>query len=284
MRMFPCMMALIMALLFSGCEKWQEDNLDASKLQTLSDMSYGSGLRHRMDVALPAGRDTTTPVVVFIHGGAWVIGDKSVFKDDIRQYANEGIACVTINYRYASELTGIGHPEIPDDVRLAIDHIISRSELWQVSSRRFGIVGHSAGGHLALQAAYTLNHDGRIRACASWAGPVDFLDPDQLAISGAPELFKTYVGTPLLTASDTAIHRQASPFHVAHAAVPPTLLIYGTVDDLVPYVVGQRMRDRFQALGVMNELVTLTGQGHVWSGQTLEGVRAATLDWFHVRL
>lgn len=284
MRRLHIILALSVALLFSSCEKWQEDQLDASKQQTLTNISYGSGLRHKLDIALPANRDTTTPVVIFIHGGAWVLGDKSVFKDDIEQYAAEGIACATINYRYASELTGIGHPEIPNDVRAAIDHIVSKASLWKVSSVRFGIVGHSAGGHLALQTAYTLNADGRIKACSSWAGPVDFVDADQLAINGAPELFRVYMGATLTTPADSASYREASPHHRAHANAPPTLLVYGTVDDLVPHVVGQRMKARLDTLGVENSLMTLTGQGHVWSGQTLEDVRTATLDWFHGRL
>jgi acetyl esterase/lipase len=284
MKHFLVPVLFAIAVLTAGCEKWQEDQLDASKQQTLSNISYGSGLRHRMDVALPANRDTTTPVVIFIHGGAWVFGDKGVFSDDIAQYAEEGIACATINYRYASELTGIGHPEIPEDVRAAIDHIVSKSDLWKVSTTRFGLVGHSAGGHLALQAAYTLNSDGRIKACSSWAGPVDLLDTDQLAISGAPGLFKTYLGTNLTTAADSALYREASPHHRAHADAPPTLLIYGTVDDLVPHIVGERMKVKLDGLGVENDLVTLTGQGHVWTGQTLENVRSATLDWFHTRL
>lgn len=273
-----------LVLLFSGCEKWQEDQLDASRQQTLTNISYGNGLRHRMDIALPADRDTTTPVVIFIHGGAWVFGDKGVFRDDIEQYAEEGIACATINYRFASQLTGIGHPEIPQDVRMAIDHIVAKSDLWKVSPRRFGLVGHSAGGHLALQASYTLNDDGRIVACASWAGPVDFLDPDQLAISGAPGLFSTYVGTGLNSAADSALHRVASPFHVAHAGVPPTLLVYGTVDELVPHVVGLRMAAKLDSLGVQHQMVTLQGEGHVWEGQALEQARSSTLDWFHSKL
>lgn len=284
MRFRHLILALSVVLLFSSCEKWQEDQLDASRQQTLTNISYGNALRHRLDIALPANRDTTTPVVIFIHGGAWVFGDKSVFKDDIEQYAAAGIACATINYRYASELTGIGHPEIPQDVRSAIDHIVSKSGLWKVSPSRFGIVGHSAGGHLALQVAYTLNQDGRIKACSSWAGPVNLLDPDQLAISAAPDLFKVYVGTTLTTSADTALYRAASPYFGATAGAPPTLLVYGTVDDLVPYVVGHRMKARLDTLGVQNALITLPGQGHIWTGQTLEDVRGSTLDWFQARL
>ncbi|MCF8258656.1 MAG: alpha/beta hydrolase [Flavobacteriales bacterium] len=284
MRHIPAFFLFVIAMLTAGCEQLQEDDLDAAQQQTLIEMSYGSGLRHRMDVALPAGRDTTTPVVIFIHGGAWVFGDKSVFADDIAQYAAEGIACATINYRYASELAGIGHPDIPNDVRAAIDHIVSKSGLWQVSPTRFGLVGHSAGGHLALQAAYTLNSDGRIKACASWAGPVDFLDPDQLAINGATDMFRIYTGTTLTTAADSALYREASPQHRAHADVPPTLIVHGTVDDIVPYLVGQRMKLKLDMLGAENSLITLTGQGHGWTGQTLEHVRSETLDWFHTRL
>lgn len=275
--------AFVALLCFSGCEKWQEDNLDASKLQTLTNMSYGSHSRHELDIALPAHRDTNTPVVIFIHGGAWILGDKSVFSSEIRQFAEAGIACATINYRYASDIQNVHHPALPTDVRKAVDFIRFKSELWKVSSSRIGLVGHSAGGHLSLITSYAFNTDGAIKACASWAGVTDFLHPDQLAVDGANDIFKTYTGTDLINAADTIAWKLASPFWVVNSSAPPTLFVHGTADETVPYSTSVAMRSKLDSLGVQNSFTPLNAQ-HIYTGGTLDQARSVTLQWFQSNL
>ncbi len=192
---------LVLCVLFiHACKKadqWQENLLDSKHSQTLYSISYGSDNRNQMDIALPKNRTTNTPVVVLIHGGAWVMGDKSYFATDIQKFADAGIACATINYRFASDKKGLHNAEIVADIRMAVDFISSKSDAWHVSPDRFGIAGHSAGGHSAMMTAYAKNEDGKIKACASWAGPIDMIDADQLKITGSEELFKLYVGHPL---------------------------------------------------------------------------------------
>lgn len=280
----PTMLVLVFAFGLAGCQNWQEDQLDSSKQQTLYGMKYGNHQRNVLDIALPANRNTQTPVVIFIHGGAWVLGDRSVFATEIQQFASAGIACATVNYRYASDLSNTHHPALHEDIRAVVDHIASKSELWKVSPIRFGIVGHSAGGHLSLLTSYTLNSDGRIKACASWAGPSNFLDADQLAIDGAYDIFDTYTGTGLSTASDTALYMQASPYWMATASAPPTLLVHGTQDELVPYSNTVRLQQRLDSLGVLNAFTTLQGAEHIWTGTNLETARSVTLNWFQQNL
>lgn len=274
----------LLALLVS-CEKFeelQEKNLDANKKQTLTYISYGTKARHVLDIALPANRNTQTPVVIFIHGGAWVMGDKSVFSQEIQQFAEAGIACATINYRYASDITNIHHPDLPNDINMAVDFVASKSELWQVSPNRFGLVGHSAGGHLAMSASYARN-DGKIKACASWAGLTNLIDEDQLNIAGAPGLFKTYVGCHLYSPADTVKYKFASPYWSVNSYSVPTLLVHGTKDIGVPYCNAQRMQTQLNELGVQNSLVTLDA-GHIWTGKSLSTARSATLAWFQAKL
>lgn len=284
MKRFP--LFLLSVLVLPSCEKFedlQEKNLDTGKQQTLYQVPYGPKGRHVLDIALPKNRNTNTPVVIFIHGGAWVSGDKVVFAREIQQFSDAGIACATINYRYASDITNIHHPDLPNDVNLAIDCIASKSELWQISPNRFGIVGHSAGGHLALSTAYART-DGKVKACASWAGLTNLIDDDQLRISGAPALFKTYVGVELNDAADTLLYKNASPYWNATQYSVPTLLIYGTKDPGVPYSNAVRLKDRLDTLHVSHSLVTLHGAGHIWGGKNLDKARTTTLSWFLSRL
>ncbi len=275
--------ASVLASCSKKSEEFQESLLNPGKQQTLYGIKYGSDTRNVMDISLPANRDSTTPVVVLVHGGAWVLGDKSYFLQEIEQFAKAGIACATINYRYASYLTHVHHPDLPNDIKTAIDFIASKKGKWQVSDNRFGVCGHSAGGQLALITAFAFN-DGRIKACGSWAGPVDFIDKEQLSITGAHEIFKTYVGTGLSSTTDTSKYKEASPYWTVNSNSVPTLLIYGTEDIGVPYSNALKMKSKLDSLGIQNSLTTLTGANHIWLGKDLDKARSATLNWFKEKL
>lgn len=276
-------LALFLLLLLPSCYK-QEDHLDASKKQTLYSISYGPHQRNQLDIMLPANRTQQTPVVIFIHGGAWIGGDKSVFSGEFNQYADAGFACATMNYRFASDLEQVYHPALPEDVKKAVDFIASKSQTWQVAPDRFGLVGHSAGGHLALITSYAFNSDNRIKACASWAGPVDFTDSDQLAIAAAPALFQTYMGRSLQSAADTAAYRSASPYWNVQAQSVPSMLIYATNDELVPFSNGIKMQAMLDSAGVNNNFKALQGASHTWGGNYLTESRNLTLQWFQQHL
>lgn len=287
MRLANAIIAIILFTL-TACikgDELQEKSLDATKQQTLYDMHYADGNdRYVLDVALPKNRTTSTPVVIFIHGGAWVAGDKSVFGTDIQQFAEQGIACATINYRYAEDAKNVHHPALPQDVIKAVEYIAGKSDLWKVSPTRFGLVGHSAGGHLSLSAAYSFDTNHRIKACASWAGPLDLLEPQQWAITWAPDIFKIYTGTALSTPADTLKYKEASPYWMVQSTSVPTLLVYGTADATVPYVIGTQMQHRLDSLGVENSLTSLNGADHIWSGSHLSTARNNTLQWFLQKL
>ncbi len=264
-------------------EEFQESFLNNNKKSTLYSIKYGPAMRNVMDISLPANRDANTPVVILIHGGAWIMGDKGYFLKEIEQFADAGIACATINYRYASDITKVHHPDLPNDVKLAIDYIASKSARWQVSTQRFGLAGHSAGGHLALITSYTLN-DGRIKACCNWAGPMDLTDEEQLKITGCKEMLKIYMGFNPKNESDFEKCRQASPYWTVTSSSVPTMLLHGTEDIGIPYSNAVKMKAKLDQLGVPNEFHTFQGSGHIWTGKDLEKARALTLQWFKDRL
>lgn len=286
-RIAPFFLGLLL-LAIAGCGKTddlQERSLDTAKQQTLYNMHYSTGSdRYVLDISLPKNRTINTPVVIFIHGGAWIAGDKSVFSTEIKKFAEAGIACATLNYRYASDAANVHHPALPQDIAMAIAYIASKSDLWKVSPNRFGLVGHSAGGHLALSTAYSFNLDGRIKACASWAGPLNLLDSTQNTITWAKDVFKTYVGTNLITPGDTLKYKEASPYWVANSTAVPTLLVYGSADATVPYVIGTQMKAKLDALGVPNSMTTLNGADHIWIDNNLTTARNTTLQWFQQKL
>ena len=268
----------------SKLEDLQENKLDASKKQTLLEIKYGSKTRHTLNIALPANRDENTPVVIYIHGGAWLFGDKNVHDTEMNLLAKNGIACATINYRFASDITDVRYEEMLSDVKLAIDFLSSKAATYHIADSRFGIVGQSAGAHLSICAAYTQNTDNKIKAVVSWAGPVNLLDPEQLKITGGKMVAKNLVGCSLKTAADTLLYKNASPFYQIHSTMPPTLIIHGTKDIAVPYSSVVAFYSQLKNYGEQHQLITLEGKGHLWSGETMDNARSRTIDWFKQNL
>ncbi|HEV7231287.1 MAG TPA: alpha/beta hydrolase [Bacteroidia bacterium] len=244
-------------------------------------ISYGPDPANTMDLALPSHRSCAkTPLIVFIHGGAWVFGDKRFFRREIRMFADSGFACASINYRLASTERNIHHKEITSDILRALDYLKKHAAAFQISPVRVGLMGHSAGGHLAMIVSYTLNADHRIKAVVSWSGPSNFLDRRQPNGRGGPNFLATYSGTLLKTKADTLLWRRESPYYMVQRNSIPTMLIQGELDPLVPPALAVSMDQRLDSLGVKNSYQLLRGCSHIYAGPGLTKARVSTCNWF----
>lgn len=233
-------------LLFAlGCGGGPGDPSEPAR--SLANVAYGSNPAQIMDLELPAGRTGVTPVVVFIHGGGWSGGDKSVFPAvDIRRFTDAGFATANINYRLANG--SVHDPVLSQDVTAALDFIAAHAAEYQVAPSRFGLVGHSAGAHLSLLAGYRYDPARRIKAVASMAGPTDLTDPAWLAFPGIRSTIENYLGVSQSQAPER--WTGASPLLVVTSSAPPTVLLYGQQDVLVPIAQGDRMAARLGELAV----------------------------------
>ena len=100
--MKPMQFLLFFCLLFAAaCTEKAPAQPSTGETVRLTNVAYGQHARHKMDVALPANRTGQTPVVVLIHGGAWMAGNKEDMKGFQDFLLQNGIASVSINYRYA---------------------------------------------------------------------------------------------------------------------------------------------------------------------------------------
>lgn len=169
------------------------------------------------------------PAIITIHGGSWQSGDKgSWFIENHRYLASQGYVVFDIQYRFSQEALW---PTQLDDVRAAIRWVKAHASIYQLDPTRVALLGRSAGGHLALQAAYRAqaeNADTQVAAVIAIYAPSDF------------RMWRSVLGdvVPKLLGG---IHR-AIPERYADASVtthvrndlPPTLLIHGLQDPLVP--------------------------------------------------
>jgi acetyl esterase/lipase len=232
-----------------------ESGKDRSYIRTLLNLSYKSGCKWcALDLALPnESHPGPSPLIVVIHGGGWIEGDKSSFASDtygvpgnIVDFARLGFAAATINYRLSKEAP---YPAALEDCRAAIRWLREHAAEYQLDAKQIGVYGNSAGGHLALllglledpgDRGKPLEQSSRVQAVASDSGPIDLLADYRNGvlrsvigqfIGGSPE------------GARLALFEQASPGHSVSAKGPPLFLIYGEADAQVDV----KTADRFVA-------------------------------------
>jgi acetyl esterase/lipase len=187
---------------------------------------------------------TNRPVMILTHGGGFGAGDKgytvaqgSFYPDMAAAFAANGFVAFSINYRLWPGCPG-GCPEEIDmaveDVMTALGWIRAHSAYYGIDATRVLIGGDSAGGGLAVNAAYRATNANSFLGCISLWGGVPPYGTDV---------------HPVNTASITS-------------QTPPTCLIHGTADTVVPYAISVNLSSNLTAAGVYNELHPLAGYDH----------------------
>lgn len=237
--------SLITLLLFSSCSSDKNTSTDdeavALQAETRMNISYGSNPQQVYDLYLPANRTSSkTKVIVLIHGGGWVEGDKADMSGFIElvQENHPNHAIVNMNYVLANLQT----PAFPNqflDVDRVIDHITNASSEYAVKAE-FGLIGVSAGAHLSLQYDSVYDTDDQVKMVVDVVGPTDFTDP---FYANDPQ-FQVALGffvdeNAYPNVSDLAA--ATSPAQQINSNTSPTLLFYGNMDQLVPLSNGERL-------------------------------------------
>lgn len=224
-----------------------------------------------MDVYVPVRPAGPVPCVVWVHGGAWWEGDRrflppiwpagSLFAELVAA----GLAVATVDYRLSREATWPAQAEdVADAVRFVRAHA---DELW-VDAGRVAVAGDSAGGHLAAMHALTATGDTAVQAAAllypvtdlhdwgpgesPWESPAE--SPEAILMGCLPD-------------DDPEAWRAASPITHVHAGAPPTLIVTGDADLVVPPRQSQRLHDALVAAGAHDvELDLGPGADHCFGG------------------
>jgi hypothetical protein len=137
--------------------------------------------RNVLDIALPNG-PTRPPLVVFIHGGAFFMGDKTDFERERTHLLTAGFAVASVNYRYSVQAIW---PAQLDDLKSAFAFLRAHADDYGYDGQRMASFGPSAGGHLSASIGIRLAADPATALDASviWFPPVDFptMDADIIA-------------------------------------------------------------------------------------------------------
>lgn len=244
--------------------------------------------------------DVAVPVVVWVHGGGYAMGDRRRTPDPQRfarlfpSVLEAGMALISIDYRLGREAV---FPAAVHDGKAALRWVARYAGTLGVDPTRVALWGESAGAHLAGFVTAThgnSNWDGEqgvraggvdLRAFVSWYGAMDLptvvrpgVTPELEAAFGGnvPEFIKfppEYFNLGAERWQEPELRATASPSTHATPAMPPTLFIHGEADRMVPIQQSELMLARLQELNIDAELVRIPGADHVWMG-----VDQATVD------
>ncbi len=244
---------------------WLPGNED---VRVVRDIPYTHrGGKQCIDVYLPRRIDHSRPLpfVYFIHGGAWVLGDRKVGTIMGRVLASRGIAVVTAGYRLAP---GHGLHEQLDDVKKALQFTLHSGSRWNLDTSRYAIVGESAGAHLTMRLLQEF--PGLLPGTIRPKAVVSFYGPYDLDIYRRVE--SPWVRGFLRTISQGGDVVDLIGSHGAMKELPwtdvPVFLIHGDSDNLVPVQQSVRMRKLLEKQGVPVELKIYAGAGHGFNYQS----------------
>lgn len=245
-------------------------------VRSLRDVIYAQPLGFRpltLDLYLPPDDGRKSPVVVFIHGGAWrhlTARDGGAIRDFpavLASVAARGYVVASVNYRLSGEAR---FPAAVQDVALAIRWLRMHSHPYGIDTARFVVWGSSAGGEIATLLGTACgtktfplpaDHD-CVQGVIDWYGLVDLeADGKDLGKPDVPDYVNAYLGC-TLSRCPPGWARSASPFPYIDAKDPPFLIQHGAADTTVSPTQSKHLYEALRAAGVPAQLVLYPGAAH----------------------
>ena len=242
------------------------------------------GRRLLLDLYLPDNAPGLRPLIVWIHGGAWLVGDKT--ECPAIPLAAQGYVVASISYRFSSAAL---FPAQLHDCKAAIRWLRAHAAEYGIDPGRVGVWGLSAGGHLAaligttgdvaeMEGEVGSHHEfsSRVQAVCDWFGPTDFArmndipgDQDHNA-PDAPEAL--LIGGPVQEHPDRVA--RANPITYISRDTPPFLIMHGDRDPIVPITQSSLLYHALRKAGIDVKFHIIEGAGHGFEGEMiLDSVR-----------
>lgn len=269
MRFFLLLVAM---LSLTGCFGPPRSVTEPDGVRILRDWTYATvdGEDLQLDLYLPESFGKPLPLIVWIHGGGWVTGERSPCP--VAMLATRGYAVASISYRLSrGEVT---FPTPLHDCKAAIRWLRANAWRFGCDPERIGVLGASAGGHLAAMLGTTqdnpafegtegkLGVSSRVQAVCALFAATDFVhleevEDDHWSIN--------FVAKALLhgpPSNNPELAAAASPITHVSKTSAPFLLIHGTADSMIPPAQSERMHAALKAAGADSSLLLIEGMPH----------------------
>lgn len=258
-------------------------NTFSSVEPTYKDLAYATlSSTQKLDLYLPTSGGGPFPLIIMVHGGGFMFGDKSdgAGLSGVDQLLAADYAVASINYRLSGEAI---YPAQIHDVKAAVRFLRANSEKYKLNPKKFGAWGASAGGNLVALLGTTCGVDelegsnlgnadqsSCVQAVIDWFGPIDFLKMDeQFAGSGCPQNHNDasspeskLVGAAIQTVPE--IVKTTNAMNYIDRNDPPFFIQHGSADCNIPPIQGKNLATQLaQAIGSENVTYSLLdGAGH----------------------
>ena len=260
------------------------------------DVIYGRkfGTALTLDVFQP--EKPNGAAIIFVVSGGWFSSHEAVNPNAYQPFLTRGYTVFAVVHGSNPKFQ---IPEVTQDMHRAVRFIRFNAAKYGVDPEKLGVTGGSAGGHLSLTLG-TQGAPGKIDAkdpvdrassavqcVACFFPPTDFLNygkvgEDAVGV-GILKDFKTAFGTRPESAEERQkLGREISPIYFITPKLPPTLIVHGDADQLVPIQQAESFVKQAQAAGAKAKLITKAGKVHGWAEMGLDMVTMA--DWFDEHL
>jgi acetyl esterase/lipase len=253
----------------------------------------GGGRDLKLNLARPKDGDGPFPMIVCIHDGGWIAGKREDMATTIEVLARRGYIAVTLDYRLAPDHR---FPAPIEDCKAAVRWLRANAKKYHGDADHIGVLGTSAGGHLACLLGVTDKADGlegtggnadqssRVQAVVSFSGPTDLASDEWGAVAVETNLMPL-LGGPLKEKKD--VYRKASPSSYSGKGAPPFLLFHGSADRVVPLDQTKRFAEKLDKAGAQSRVILVEGAGHglkTWKGDALLAALDQTMKFFDSHL
>ena len=214
-------------------------------------VAYGLRARHRLDLFHTQTPREHRPLIVFVHGGAWMHGDKKDYRFIGEAFAKEGFDVAVINYHLAPEHI---FPASIDDLSLALNYLNVHQLKYQISTEKVVLMGHSAGAFNVMSALYhpkpyEIQCRSQITAIIGLAGPYHF----------------DYKGDPICADAfdQNRPYQEVMPYYFVESNRVKHYLLVAENDDVVGLSNAVDLDRRLKEKGNYSQLWTVPRIGHI---------------------
>lgn len=220
----------------------------------------------QLDLYKPKNVEGKVPGLIFIHGGGWKTGKRQDYRVYTTWFAEQGYVVATIGYRLSKEAK---FPAAVEDAKCAVRWMRASADTLGVDPEKIAVIGGSAGGHLAMMVGYSADgktYEGngghpefssRVAAVVDIYGPFDLDTPEGKSAG----VVKDFLGKDSYEQAPE-LWKQLSPSTYLDAGDPPTLILHGTMDEIVPVSQADLLASRLESLRVPYRLIRLEGWPH----------------------
>ena len=264
------------------------EDLNAIESMDYKDLEYKNinGVSQTLDIYGPKKEiKGGSPVILYVHGGSWVYGDKSipdVISPVLDAFREQGFTIISTSYELMRG-EEIFEKQI-SDVKDTIRWIHKNKDVYGFNTKEIGVIGTSSGAHLALMATYTDDNEfigdselasssSKVKYVVDFFGPTDL---NTLDLSDAGWDIKQVLKSTEVKSETKEIMNIYSPINYVDKDMPKTLIIHSKADKVVPYDNSIILYNKLKDTGNKVEMLTLETSNHDLSGlNSEEGLKVA---------